>query len=180
MDDAIDFFDRRERTVYRSFRKVSAPFFRAAAEKYGTDYWEKRAQAAIEAAGGETHAAAEAHDRFTEEVPEQEVRAAFEALRAHDRLAPAEGPTVRYFERAGIEGYRIVRLRHVGSDRIPEGLRFVRGVDLVTLIEIVQSQPNVPDGWAAYNGAAPPVTLPDYLTALSTAFAAGFLVHSTD
>jgi len=180
VDDAIDFFDRRERTVYRSFRKVSAPFFSAAAAKYGTAYWEKRAQAAIEAAGGETRSAAEVHDRLTEEVPEHEVRAAFEILRAQDRLAPAEGPTVRYFERAGIEGYRIVRLRHVGSDRIPEGLRFVRGVDFITLIPIAQRHPDVPDGWAAYNSAAPPVTLPDYLTALSTAFAAGFLVHSED
>jgi hypothetical protein len=56
-------------------------------------------------------------------------------------------------------------------------MRWVRGVDLGRLVEIAPRHPDVPAGWSAYNAAAPPVTLPDYLTALSTAFAAGLLAH---
>jgi hypothetical protein len=59
----------------------------------------------------------------------------------------------------------------------PEGLRWVRDVDLAHLLEVAPQHPDVADGWGAYNASAAPVSLPDYLTALSTAFAAGFLVH---
>jgi hypothetical protein len=45
------------------------------------------------------------------------------------------------------------------------------------LVATAPGHREVPDAWAAYNSASPPVTLPDYLTALATAFAAGFLQH---
>jgi hypothetical protein len=66
---------------------------------------------------------------------------------------------------------------HLATEAYPRGVRFVRGVDLEKLVEIAPRHGDVPDGWAAYNGVAPPVTLPDYLTALATAFAAGVLEH---
>jgi flavin-dependent dehydrogenase len=43
---ALDFFDRREREVYRRYRRISAGFFAEAAEAYGTEYWRARAEAA--------------------------------------------------------------------------------------------------------------------------------------
>jgi hypothetical protein len=67
--------------------------------------------------------------------------------------------------------------QNLASDACPEGVRYVRGVDLLRLIEVAPSHADVPDGWGAYNGVAQPVTLPDYLTALATAFAAGLLAH---
>ena len=42
---------------------------------------------------------------------------------------------------------------------------------------IVATHGEVPDLWSAYNAAGAPVGLPDFLTALSIAFAAGFLEH---
>ena len=59
-------------------------------------------------------------------------------------------------------------------------MRFVRDADLLRIVEIAQKYDDVPEGWSAYNGVASPVTLPDYLTALATAFAAGFLEHRAD
>jgi hypothetical protein len=50
-------------------------------------------------------------------------------------------------------------------------------VDLIRLVDIAPHHRHVPDGWIAYNAGAPAVTLPDYLTALATAFAAGLLEH---
>ena len=74
-------------------------------------------------------------------------------------------------------GHRIVMEQRLGSALWPSGMRYVRGVDLLQLIEAAMSHDQVPEGWAAYNASGAAVTLPDYLTALSTAFAAGFLEH---
>jgi len=56
-------------------------------------------------------------------------------------------------------------------------MRYTRGVDLRQRVAIATRHGSVPDGWTAYNAAAPSVTLPDYLTALATVFATGFLEH---
>ncbi len=188
---ALDFFDRREREVYRRYRAASADFFESAAEAHGTAYWAERARAARVAAGGtrsagrsESHRATDGTvddpDRLHPDVPEPAVRAAFERIKERSRLTARQGSSVRWVEQAAVEGHRIVLQRQVASDLAPEGLRFVRGVDLSTLVEVAPRHPDVPDGWGDYNSVAPPVTLPDYLTALATAFAAGILEHGDE
>jgi len=179
-DAALDFHNEREREVYQSYRRISATYFHDAAEHHGTAYWTDRASAAT-TAGLTTRAHGdEDPDRIRPEIPESSVRSAFQEIAGKDRLVAVPGASLRTFERAGIEGYRIVRQLHLGSDAYPFGLRHVRGVDLVRLVDVVPDFPVVPDGWTAYNGVAPPVSLPDYLTALATAFAAGFLEHGAD
>ncbi len=84
---------------------------------------------------------------------------------------------MRAVERPAVTGHRIMLREHLATDVLPRGIRFVRGVDLERLLDVAPRYAEVPDGWAAYNGLAPPVTLPDYLTALATAFAAGLLEH---
>ena len=192
---ALAHFEDREREVYRSFRTASATFFAEAAEVYGAPFWEERAASAEAAtrAGGvdpsghdaSTGAPAmgspddvEGMDRST--VPEDLVRAAFETIRSREKLTAVPDPTLRRVERSVVRGERIVLADHLASDRFPAGVRWVRGVDLLGVAEVAPRYTAVPDGWAAYNGIAPPVTLPDYLTALSTAFAAGLLTHGEE
>lgn len=177
-DAALDFHNQREKEVYQSYRRISASFFHDAAKHHGTAYWTDRAEAAI-AAGLTLTPDDTDPDLIRPEVPEASVRAAFREIADRDRLVAVPGASLRSFERAAIEGYRIVRQLHLGSDVYPSGLRHVRGVDLVRLVEVAQNFPEVPDGWTAYNAAAAPVSLPDYLTALATAFATGFLEHGT-
>lgn len=178
-ESAASFFDAREREVYRSYRAVSAPFFEAAAEAHGTTYWSERAASAHEASGPADPSGAGDPDHMGgHEVPADDVRRAFETIRQRDRLDAVPGATLRVFERPGIDGYRVVIQDHLASDQFPEGMRYVRNVDLRHIVQIAPQHADVPDGWTAYNGVAAPVTLPDYLTALSTAFAAGFLRHA--
>ena len=174
---ALDFFDGRERQVYRRYRAISAPFFAEAAEVHGTSYWEERAEAARDAAEGDATAPAHDPDRLGPSVPEEAVREAFESIKARPELSAREGRSVRRVEGPAVEGHRLVLRERLATDRVTEGLRFVRGVDLVRLVEIAPRHADVPDGWAAYNAVAPAVTLPDYLTALATAFATGILEH---
>jgi hypothetical protein len=56
-------------------------------------------------------------------------------------------------------------------------MRFARGVDLRRLVEVAPRHDDVAELWNTYNGTAVPVSLPDFVTALSVAFAAGFLDH---
>jgi FAD-dependent halogenase len=174
---AVGLFDEREREVYRSYRAMSAPFFETAAEHHGTAYWTRRAEAARRAGGPDRPAPHADADRVEDSVPEAEVRRAFETIRARPTLAAVRGRTLRSVERPGIDGHRIVMREHLVSDARQRGMRYVRGVDLLALVDVAPGHADVPDGWAAYNGRAAPVTLPDYLTALATAFAAGFLEH---
>jgi len=182
---AVTFFDARESEVYRRYRSASEPFFASAAEVYGTPYWIERARAARDAGdpgdagdAGRTSPDSESGlDNLGAEVPERDVRAAFEAIRSRDTLDAIRGSSLRMLEGPGVAGYRIVMEQRLATDRWPTGLRYVRGVDLLRLVEMATSHQSVPDGWTAYNGAGPAVTLPDYLTALSTAFAGGLLEH---
>lgn len=177
-NDALEFFNEREREVYRSYRRISATYFAEAAAHHATPYWTARADAAA-AAGVASDGDLSDPDLFRPDVPETHVRAAFEEITRREHLAATPGASLRSFERAGIEGYRIVRQTHLGSRSCPSGIRHVRGVDLVRLVEVAPRFPVVPDGWTAYNSAAPPVSLPDYLTALATAFAVGLLEHGS-
>jgi flavin-dependent dehydrogenase len=180
--EAIAFYERREREVYRRYRILSAPFFDEAARAYGTPYWERRARAAREAVENGA-----GHDRFVdadpdawgETVPEEAVRDAFERIRALPALAARPGSSLRTVRRLAVERDRLVPCEHLASDACPEGLRWVRGVDLHRLVATVPSHAEVSEAWAAYNGTAPPVTLPDFLSALAAAFAAGFLEHAS-
>jgi hypothetical protein len=111
------------------------------------------------------------------QVPVSAVRAAFDRIRARERLDARRGTHVRLLERPTVVGHRIVRASHLASSQVSLGLRYVRNVDLIRLVDIAPHHCDVPDGWIAYNAGAPAVTLPDYLTALATAFAAGLLEH---
>jgi hypothetical protein len=111
-------------------------------------------------------------------VPVGEARAALERIRARASLDAVRGSSVRTVERPTVVGHRVVLAEHLASDRAPRGLRYVRSVDLARVVEVAPGFAEVPDGWTAYNAGAPAVTLPDYLAALATAFAAGLLEHA--
>ncbi|MEX2048364.1 MAG: tryptophan 7-halogenase [Gemmatimonadota bacterium] len=177
-DTAVAFFDAREREVYRRYRAGSADLFDACARVYGHAYWQVRADAAQKAGGGSRAESTDVDslDGGTE-VPVAEARAELERIRDRPHLHAVRGTSVRTVLRPTVVGHRIVLDRHLASDRAPDGLRYVRNVDVRRVVEIAPLHAEVPLGWAAYNSSAPAVTLPDYLAALATAFVAGLLEH---
>lgn len=193
---AIDFHERRERQVYLTYRRLSAPFFEEAARAYRTPYWERRARAARDAGGnadgddrvggtlrfgGDPRLGGPDPDTGTGEgaLSERAVREAFERIRSLPALAARAGRGLRTVRRLAVEGDRLALREHVASDACPEGMRWARGVDLRHLVATVPLHANVPDAWAAYNRNARPVPLPDFLAALATAFALGLLEHGS-
>ena len=179
-DVALDFFDNREQSVYQSYRHSSAEFFEEAASVYGHPYWTTRAEAARAAAG------AVSGPNDTDWIEDLEgtyinsdlVRAAHERIRSVELLDSRANPDLRVIKRPAIRSQRIVMKRHLMNDTYPKGIRYVRGVDLLRLVELAPQFDQVPDIWNGYNEKEAPVSLPDFLIGLSTAFAAGLLMHA--
>ena len=179
-DVALDFFDNREQSVYQSYRHSSAEFFEEAASVYGHPYWTTRAEAARAAAG------AVSGPNDTDWIEDLEgtyinsdlVRAAHERIRSVELLDSRANPDLRVIKRPAIRSQRIVMKRHLMNDTYPKGIRYVRGVDLLRLVELAPQFDQVPDIWNGYNEEEAPVSLPDFLIGLSTAFAAGLLMHA--
>lgn len=176
-ETATKFFDERERGVYRKYRARSADFFEACAQAYGHEYWTTRARRS-RTAGGSASQTTEPDLLAEDGVPTSEAKRALDGIRARPGLDAERGSSVRIVERPNVVGHRIVLAEHLASDRVPLGLRWVRNVDLIRLVEVAPAHAEVPAGWEAYNERAPAVALPDYLAALGTAFAAGFLRHA--
>jgi flavin-dependent dehydrogenase len=151
-ETALRFFDERERAIEAHYRQQSGGWFR---EGEGP-FWEARS-----------------------EPPESDVddlRAALAALRRRRSLHLRPGDGVRPATRAGIEGCEVVLRDALLAPGMAEPLDFVANVDVVKLVAMAPRHRQVPELFEAYNRAAHPVDLPDFLRALATLAAKGVLV----
>jgi flavin-dependent dehydrogenase len=183
---ALEFFAAREREVYRRYRELSVPFFEEAAGAYGTPFWEARAEAARVAGGvgrGATFEGApvDPADRVdaTEEddalVGHRDVREAYEEIRRRPDVHLTPGGSAGTADLPLVRDQRIVLAPHLISDALPDGIRFVRNVDLLRLVEAVRGRDQVPDIFDAYNRSGGAADLPDFLAALAVSVGKGLL-----
>jgi hypothetical protein len=103
------------------------------------------------------------------------VRAAHERLRQAVSIALAVSPAVRVEARPLVEGHAIVLEPHLVPPEA-SAVRYLYGVDMVLLCELAPGASQVPDWFEAYCRRAPAVPLHDFLSAVSTAVARGWLV----
>jgi hypothetical protein len=168
---ALEFFDDHERRVYPSYLAQSLRYFRDAAEKHPGRFWQQRAA---------TDARPEAWD-VTEDVlrDDPDVLRAFDDLkrRAGIRLRPSAG--VRCETRPAIVGNEIIPEEAVVGPGIPGGARVLGGVHLPTLVRMAPEVGQVPDLFERYSAVQAPVSLPDFLGALSVLIAKGLLAHDS-
>ena len=183
---ALDFFDAREKEVYRRYRELSIPFFEEAAGEYGTPFWEQRAEAARRAAGvtrGSTFDGApiDPADRVDPAqdadalLGHRDVREAYEELRRRPDIDLAPGQSLERVDRPLIRENRIVLEAHLKSASVGEGVRFVRNVDLVRVVDAAEGKDQVPDVFEAYMRGGRTAALPDFLAALAVCVGKGFL-----
>jgi hypothetical protein len=67
---------------------------------------------------------------------------------------------------------------HLVSAAWPDGLRYLRGVDLVALMQRAPAHRDVGEIFEAARSTTPDIALPDFLGALSVLLAKGCLRHS--
>jgi hypothetical protein len=105
------------------------------------------------------------------------VLAAFEQLKQLPSIALRPAAGVELITRPLVRDHRIVLADHVKSAWTPQGLRYLRGVNLPRVLELVLTCEQVPDVYEAYNRVEPWATLPDLLGVLSVLLAKGVLVQ---
>jgi flavin-dependent dehydrogenase len=156
---AFEFFSAREREIEQQLSRESRRFLADAAAGHARPFWDERSD-----------------ETGTEAADSEDVRRAFEALKARDTWTPRIGPHTGIEPRACIRGNQIVLDRHVVSVDQPPGVRYIRGVDMVVLIELAQATRQVPELFETYVQRMGSVPLPDFLFAVATAVARGWLV----
>lgn len=157
-EPAWQFYAAREREIERHYAAESRAFLASAARGHDRPFWSQRAD-----------------EPGRDDRDGALVRRVFDLLKRSDssRVAVAHG--VHIEPRPVVSGNEIVLAPHV----VPlEGdpVRYLYGIEIVTLLELAHGSSQVPDLFDNYVRRTRPVPLHDFLLALSTAVARGWLV----
>lgn len=184
-EEALDYFDRQERTAFASLLRLARECFEPAAACYRTAYWHVRDEA-VPSAGARGTAGAEADQGMGSDLANTdfsssaladpaELIAVFERLKARSSLTLVPGASVRSVPVLEVVGTRLVPREGLVTQASPQPLRYYGGVNLPGLFRLARGSVRVPDLFEAYNKVGPPVGLPDFLGALSLLIARGAL-----
>ena len=164
-DTALEFFNAREAEVYAAFRAQTARHLADAAAGHVNPFWNDRGDV-------------DAMSHHDPSVRHLDIREAFERIRQSDTLNVRRGAGVHTAPRPAVSGCEIVMEDRLISPEDSTGLRYAFDVDLIALLDLAPPAPQVPDIFDAYQRRAGPVALPDFLAALATLVARGWLVWS--
>jgi flavin-dependent dehydrogenase len=168
-DAVLRFYEARERLMYETLQHRSAQLSRMAAAD-GHDFWLARGASDLTEDGAEPDASALRRD--------PDVVRAFDLLKDSDSIALRPGVAAGRVQLPVVRGNRVTLAAHLVSPAYPHGIRYVRDIDLVLLADMAGGFRQVPDLYEAYNRAAPPVPLPDFLGALSLLLGKGLLQNA--
>jgi hypothetical protein len=157
--DAFEFFSAREEEIERHLSRESRQFLAGAAAAHDRPFWDERSD-----------------EQVGEDAEVDQIRQALHRLRAQKRWQPRIGSSISIRPRPIVRGNEIVLEPHIVSADHPRGIRYVRGVDVVALVELAPSILQVPDLYDGYLRSVGAVPLPDFLYAVAKAVAGGWLV----
>jgi len=163
---ALELYERRERAVYDALRRRLAELSRDALGSEGAEFWRARS-AGDHGEDGEPDVAAFRRD--------PDVLAALDAMRQRSSVALRPSMRLARVDRPTVRGDRVALEEHLVVPAFRDGIRYIRSFDLVTIVALAPAYDQVPDLFAAYNRAASPAPLPDFLGALSVAVGKGML-----
>jgi hypothetical protein len=170
-DEALGFFNRRERDLFAASRARSAEFAADAAAGAPRPFWLARADVS-----------SHLHD-WNEIDPatlasDPQVLAAFADLKQRVTISLRDDPSVPLARRPMVRDREIVLDDHLMLPEAPGGIRYLRSVDLVALRRMASMYQDVGDLCEAVERTQPGVALPDILGALSFLIARGVLRHA--
>jgi hypothetical protein len=167
---ALELYERRERAVYDALRRRLAELSREALGSGSTDFWRARSAGDNGDDGGEDGEPDVAAFRR-----DPAVLAALDAIRQRPSVALRPSAQLARVHRPTVRGDCVALEEHLVVPAFRDGIRYIRSVDLVTIVALAPAYDQVPDLFAAYNRAAALAPLPDFLGALSVAVAKGML-----
>ena len=86
---------------------------------------------------------------------------------------------VRREPRAIVFGDRVVLADHLIVPAFPDGIRYIRSVDLMRLADLAPAHREVPALFDAYNKAGTPAAIEDFLGALAVLVGKGVVEFAT-
>jgi flavin-dependent dehydrogenase len=163
--EALQFFSRRERQMARATQTEASALAAGAANGTPHPFWLARAAAAFDGIG--------IHDEIDPARLAQEpaVLTAFDDLKQRDPVRLRISETTRIERRAMVRGHEIVLDEHLVTHAAPDGIRYLRNVDLVALTRLAPRHHDVGAMYEAFTHGQPDVSLPDFLGALSVLIA---------
>jgi flavin-dependent dehydrogenase len=167
-DAALEFFESRERQVASSFRRQAARYAEDAGARH--PFWQARAVMA-QADVADVGDLADAADEHAA------IMAALRDLQQRPSLSVRQGDEVTIIRRALIRGRRLVMEDHVSLPMWPEGVRYIRNVDVLLVLRLALEHRDVGDLYESIVRVQPGVGLPDVLGVLATLLARGALQH---
>lgn len=165
---ALEFFEARERQVANSFRRQAARYAEDAGARH--PFWQART------AVGEIEGDDEAVDPAVL-AGDSSVVAALRELQQRPSLAVVPGDEVNIVRRPVIRGRRLVMEDHVSLPSWPDGVRYIRNVDVLLVLRLAPEHRDVGELYDALVRIQPGVGLPDFLGVLATLVARGALHH---
>jgi hypothetical protein len=187
---ALRFHEDRETEIHARFaamaRRMLSDAATAHTHRFRIDRWDESQDGGYHTSGGVSpqqgqterlsRQESQAEGVSPDSDDEAQIRAAFERLRSAPRFRVRRGSGVIVEPRAAVSGSEIVLEQRIVSGPSAAGVRFVRDVDVIGLIALAPGYSEVPDLFDAYCRNTGPVALPDFLRALATALARGWLV----
>lgn len=164
---ALAFQHRREASMTEALRRRAAEFSREATEVHTGEYWARRMAEADASTDADPDTAALRQD--------PQVVWVFQELKRRELLAVRQAPGLRREQRPAIQDDRIAMEEQLILPAFPEGIRWLRGVDLVELVTLAPAARDVPQLFEACLRLNPETQLPDFLGALSVLLAKGAL-----
>lgn len=174
-DLARRFHAEREREVWASYRRQAAAFFAQVSAKELHPFWNDRADPVVVDGAADRSGAADAVEAFRRDPA---VRDAFEALRRAPSIRLRPTRAARATTAPAVVGREIVpdaSLSIAAGEAGTLTIRYLRGVDLPSLVAMADRQAQVPDLYEAYGRSHPPVELADFLGALAVLLGKGLL-----
>lgn len=165
---ALEFFESRERQVSTSFRRQAARYAEDAGARH--PFWQARAAVAL----------TEGDDAIVDPASlagDPAVVAALRELQQQPVLSVRHGDDVKIIQRPVIRGRRLVMEDHVSVPSWPEGVRYIRNVDVLLVVRLAPEHRDVGELYDAIVRIQPCVGLPDFLGVLAALVARGALRH---
>jgi flavin-dependent dehydrogenase len=163
---ALELYDARERAMCDSLRRRFAELSRDVASDATTEFWRARS---VADAGDDSEPDVSVLRR------DPAVLAAFDELRRRASIGLRPSDALRWSDRPTVRGDRVELEEHLFVPAFRDGVRYLRSIDLVKIVALAPMYDQVPDLYAAYNRAAPPASLADFLGALSVLVGKGML-----
>lgn len=172
---ALRFHAEREQEVWDAYRRQSAAFFAQVSRRELHPFWSDRSDpVAMDGVRGRI-GGPDVVDALRRDPA---VQAAFDALRRAPSIRLRSTGAARTTSAPAVEGREIVAGACLSLDAGEAGavaIRYLRGVDLLALMEMADRRTQVPDLYEAYRQSQAPVELADFLGALAVLVGQGLL-----